>query len=109
MKSLSLRPYPGKVIVFSSLKELRKYYEKLTGEKFPFRTEKSGGQFIKMVHDSELAKNTKWLVYGKKPHVLAHEFSHVLLKVFEMIGAEPGCGNGEPFCYMLSQLMLEAK
>lgn len=109
MKSLSLRPYPGKVIVFKSLKDLRKFYEKLTGEKYPYRTSKDGGQFIKIVHANNQAKDTKWLVYGRTPHVLAHEFAHVLLKVFEMIGAKPGCGNGEPFCYMLSQLMLEAE
>jgi hypothetical protein len=43
------------------------------------------------------------------PHTLAHEFSHVVLHVFERCGIDPREGSGEPFCYLLSQLLLDAK
>jgi hypothetical protein len=35
--------------------------------------------------------------------------SHVMLNVFELVGIDPREAGGEPFCYMLSQLMLEAE
>lgn len=106
-KELSLRPYPGKIILCKSLKEMRRIYEKHTKEKYPYKDEKAGGRFIKIAYGLE--KDSIWLVYGKEPHVLAHELTHVLLLLFERIGADPGCGNGEPFCYMLSQLMLDSE
>ena len=49
-----------------------------------------------------------YLVWGKKPHNLAHEISHTVLHVFKRCGIDPREGNGEPFCYMLSQLILDA-
>lgn len=49
-----------------------------------------------------------YLIWGKQPHTLAHEMSHAVLHVFERCGIDPRAGNGEPFCYMLSQLLLEA-
>ena len=39
---------------------------------------------------------------------MAHELAHVALHVFERCGIDPRSGNGEPFCYLLSQLMLDA-
>ena len=49
-----------------------------------------------------------YLVWAEKPHTLAHELAHVALHVFERCGIDPRSGNGEPFCYLLSQLMLDA-
>lgn len=40
---------------------------------------------------------------------LAHELSHVVLHVFERCGIDPREALGEPFCYMLGQLMLQAQ
>ena len=36
---------------------------------------------------------------------MAHEMSHVALNVFEDIGSNPVECNGEPFCYLLEQLL----
>jgi len=49
-----------------------------------------------------------YLVWGAKPHTLAHELSHAVLHLFERCGIDPRDAGGEPFCYMLSQLLLEA-
>lgn len=55
-------------------------------------------------------KDGKWtyLLWAEETHTMAHELSHVVLHTFERLGIDPREGNGEPFCYMLSQLMLEA-
>jgi hypothetical protein len=34
--------------------------------------------------------------------------AHVVLHVFERCGIDPISGNGEPFCYMLSQILIDA-
>jgi len=49
-----------------------------------------------------------YVLWAHKTPNLAHELSHVILHVFEHCGIDPREANGEPFCYMLSQLMLEA-
>lgn len=49
-----------------------------------------------------------YLVWGAKQHTLAHELSHAVLHLFERCGIDPREAGGEPFCYMLSQLLLEA-
>lgn len=48
-----------------------------------------------------------YLVFARNQHSLVHELSHVVLHVFERCGIDPREANGEPFCYMLSQLVLE--
>lgn len=107
-RKLKLRPYPGEVWVFSDLKELRRTYKRMLGEKYPYEDEESGGRFIAVERSAEV-KDRVFLVYGRKPHVLAHEFTHVLLVLFSDINCNPASGNGEPFCYMLSQLLLECQ
>jgi hypothetical protein len=59
--------------------------------------------------EGDALADTVWLVWAATPHALAHEFAHVLLQVFHTIGHDPREGDGEPFCYMLSQLLLEAQ
>ena len=49
-----------------------------------------------------------YIVWADSAAVMAHELSHVILDVFDDCGIDPVSGNGEPFCYMLSQLMLDA-
>lgn len=106
-KIISLRPYPGEIKLFRDLTQFRAYYENKTGNKYDYGTEKTGGQYIRL--DGNLAKDHVWMIYARQPHVLAHEVTHVLLQIFNTIGAHPADGNGEPFCYMLSQIMLDAK
>ncbi len=48
-----------------------------------------------------------YLVWGNSHPTLAHEMAHVVLHVFERCGIDPREGAGEPFCYMLSQLLLD--
>lgn len=106
-KRIPLRPYPGEIKLFDRLDHMRAYYEAHTGNKYEYQDEATGGRYIKLERDK--AKDAVWLVYGRKPHVIAHEFTHVLLQLWKAIGSDPYEGNGEPFCYMLSQLMIESK
>jgi hypothetical protein len=59
----------------------------------------------------EQGKDGMWtyLVWGESPEVMAHEFAHVIFHVFERCGINPSDSGGEAFCYMLSQLMIDAK
>lgn len=107
MKKLSLRPYHGSIYLCKTLRELRKEYEGITENDYPYDDDPDGGRYIRL--DSDKYKGVVWLVYAKNTAALAHEFSHVLLHTFRAIGHDPTEGDGEPFCYMLSQLMLEAE
>ena len=106
MKALSLRPYHGEILLCDSLAELRKQYRRLTKTAYPYEDDPNGGRFV-LVDGGRLTSRA-WLVFAATPHALAHEFAHVLLHTFRTIGHDPREGDGEPFCYMLSQLLLEA-
>lgn len=108
-RTLSLRPYPGTIKLFDDLSELRRYYEASTGDKYPYHDEVGGGRYVRLEGKGGNEKDVRWLVYGRKPHTLAHEFTHILLRVWHRIGSDPHEGGGEPFCYMLSQLMIDAR
>lgn len=101
----SLRPYPGTVVICRKRKDFYREHEKLFGEAH----EKLGhrrGRFVGRYDD-----NTRWptyIVWADSAAILAHELAHVVLHVFEIAGIDPVSGNGEPFCYMLSQLMVDA-
>ena len=85
---------------------MRKQYKRLLRTPCPHVITGTGGRYIKIEFDHP--HEVRWLVYSQCPAYLAHEFSHVLLQTFGTIGHDPTIGDGEPFCYMLSQLMLEA-
>jgi hypothetical protein len=105
MKELSLRPYNGRLFYTADKED----YER--GTKRIFKTPDvlncaqagrfSGGE----------GKDGMWtyLIYASEPHTLAHELCHVIFHVFERCGIDPMAGREEPFCYMLSQLMLDAE
>jgi hypothetical protein len=103
---LSLRPYHGSILLCDSPAEMRKQYRRLCRKTCPHEITESGGRYIKIEFDHP--HETQWLVYSDSLAYLAHEFCHVLLQTFKTIGHDPTQGDGEPFCYMLSQLMLEA-
>lgn len=105
-REISLRPYVGSVLLFSDLAHVRAKYEAETKEPYPYQDEEAGGRFIRL--DGANASGVRYLVYARHAHVLAHEFTHVLFDVFKKIGATPDAEIGEPFCYMLSQMMLDA-
>lgn len=100
MRELSLRPYVGRVVLCASLQEFRALYAERTEHPYPYEDDPMGGRYIQHGKD--------WLVWAATTHALAHEFAHVLLHLCRDIGHDPTVGDGEPFCYMLSQLLLEA-
>jgi hypothetical protein len=106
LKRLSLRPYHGTVWLCESLDELRKAYRRKTREAYPYTDDPKGGRYVKLTGPTVM--DTVWLIFAANQAALAHEFAHVLLQTFNRIGHDPTEGDGEPFCYMLSQLMLEA-
>jgi hypothetical protein len=105
VKEISLRPYNGRLFVEKTKKGYEKAHSKI------FKTPDilncsqegrfSGGE----------GKDGMWtyLVWGKSHHNLVHEISHVLLHVFERCGIDPREALGEPFCYMISQLMMDVR
>lgn len=105
MRELSLRPYHGRLFVAYSRKEYEAQHVKLF--KTPdVLTCAQNGRF-----DGGEGRDGMWtyLIWASKPHYLAHEIAHCVLHVFQRCGMDPRESNGEPFCYMLSQLLLEAK
>lgn len=108
MKKLPLRPYHGTIWVCDTLDELLRAHKRLTRKPWPYgESDPNGGRFVMLERDA-LADRV-FLVYANNLAALAHEFAHVLLIVFRTIGHDPREGDGEPFCYMLSRLMMEAE
>lgn len=104
MLKLSLRPYHGELYVARSRREYEREHQRLF--KTPdVLTCAQAGRFT-----GGEGRDGLWtyLVYAERPHTLAHELSHCVLHVFERCGIDPREANGEPFCYMLSQLLMEA-
>lgn len=104
IQELSLRPYHGKLLLARTRKGYKKAHRKLFGTGDPLQKEWHGrfsGEYL-------VRGTYTYLVWGTAPHVLAHELSHVVLRVFSRCGIDPREAGGEPFCYMLSQLMLES-
>ena len=105
MKELSLRPYNGRLFVTKSRKDYELSHKKLFRRPDVLNCAQagrfSGGE----------GKDGFWtyLIFASNAHTLAHELSHVVLHVFERCGIDPIDAGGEPFCYMLSQLILESK
>jgi hypothetical protein len=105
MKELSLRPYTGRLFFCRSKEDYERSHKRIFATP-DVLTCNHGGRFC-----GGEGKDGLWtyLIFAAEPHYLAHELSHVVLHVFERAGIDPIAGNGEPFCYMLSQLMIDAK
>lgn len=103
MRELSLRPYNGRLFVVRNKAEYSKAHVRIF-RKPDVLTCGQDGRF-----SGGEGKDGMWtyLVYAGKNHSLVHELSHVVLHVFERCNIDPRDSNGEPFCYMLSQLMLD--
>jgi hypothetical protein len=101
VKKILLTPYPGCVVVVRTRREHDRQYRRMFGKSY--------------TGDAKLGLTThrpgecEFLVFARSASSLAHEFGHVLLDLFEHIKSNPIEGNGEPFCYMLSHLMDEAR
>ena len=105
MRKLSLRPYTGNLY----LAKTRKEYEKKHIELFKTPDVLSCAQCGRMTGGEGHDGMWTYLIWAEATPQLAHELSHVILDVFLRCGIDPREANGEPFCYMLSQLMLEAQ
>lgn len=104
MRKLSLRPYNGKLILAESVKE----YEALHQKTFKTPDVLSCAQAGRMTGGEGKDGMWTYLIWAEAAPQLAHELSHVILHTFERCGIDPREAGGEPFCYMLSQLMVEA-
>lgn len=103
LRELPLRPYPGMVFVTKD----RAAFERAARELFG-REERRTNQVGRYLAGETWYHPHTALIWWSKPEVLAHELSHVVLDIFETVGIDPVAAQGEPFCYMLSQLFLEA-
>lgn len=104
MKEISLRPYSGTLYVASSRVEYIKRHKALF--KFDAATDDShAGNW----RGGYAGRTFTYLVWGRNHHYLSHELTHVALNVFDRCGIDPRDSGGEPFCYLLGQLMLDAK
>lgn len=104
MKELSLRPYNGRLFVVRSRKEYQRQHRDL------FKTPDvlTCAQAGRMTGGEGKGGAWTYLIWAEAAPQIAHELSHVVLHVFERCGIDPRAAGGEPFCYMLSQLMQEA-
>lgn len=105
MKELSLRPYTGRLFIADSRKDYEKAHKKL------FKTPDvlTCAQHGRFVGGEGMDGCWTYLVWAKGHEQLAHEFCHVLFHVFERCGINPNDSGGEAFCYMLSQLLIDAR
>ena len=103
MKELSLRPYNGRLFVAKSKKDYERQHLKV----FKTADVMSCDQCGRMAGGEGRDGVWTYLIWAKAAPQAAHEISHVVLHTFERCGIDPRAANGEPFCYMLSQLMLE--
>jgi hypothetical protein len=103
-KELSLRPYNGRLFFAKTKKTYLKAHKELFREPDVLSCSAVEGRFV-----GGQGPDGMWtyLVWAETPHVLAHELSHAVLEVFDRCGIDPRAANGEPFCYLLSQLILD--
>lgn len=103
-RELSLRPYTGRLFIAYSREAYEKAHVRLFDEPDILNCTQAGR------FSGGKGKDGMWtyLVWAEEQHNLAHEMSHVVLHVFEQIGIDPRDSNGEPFCYLLGQLILDA-
>ena len=105
VKELSLRPYNGNLYVAGTKKAYEKAHKKLFRQP-DVLTCAQAGRFT-----GGEGKDGMWtyLVWANSAATLAHELAHVVFHTLDRCGIDPRDSGGEAFCYMLSQLMIEAK
>ena len=104
IKELSLRPYIGRLLVAKSSKD----YEIAHQQIFETPDILNCSQEGRFSCGADKYGMLTYLVWGEKQNALCHELSHVVLDLFDRCGIDPRGSNGEPFCYMLTQLMSES-
>lgn len=100
---LSLRPYNGRLFIAPSRKAYEESHQKI------FKTP----DMLTCGHEGRFSggcgQDDLWtyLLWANSAATMSHELSRVILHTFERCGIDPREAGGEPFCYMLSQLMVE--
>lgn len=102
---LSLRPYFGKLHVASNRETYEAEHRRLFKSEDRLCADQDGRFFAGEGKDGYWT----YLVWAKHDYALVHELSHVVLHLFGLVGIDPREAMGEPFCYMLSQLLLDYK
>lgn len=103
--STSFRPYAGRLFATCDMKAFSRECERVFGAVIEIETGVKGRIY------SAMAKDGHWtcVVYAENAWTMAHELAHAVLYMFERIDVRAESGNGEPFCYLLEQLMLDTK
>lgn len=104
VRELSLKPYPGRLFMASSRAAYEAASKKLLMTDDKLNPGISGRFLVGPGRDGM----TTILIWAENSAYLAHELSHAILYTFDLCGIDPRQAGGEPFCYLLSQLLLDA-
>lgn len=99
-KAIHLSPYPATLYVAKT----RAMYEAAHREIFDEEDKLNDNQTGRFSAGRKPGCRLLFLIWANSPVSLVHELGHVVLVLFEDIGADPKAGNGEPFCYLLGHL-----
>ena len=100
MHLISIKPYPGIAYYTSDKKDFRKTQKKLFGI-----SEEVGKHLGGRFYGEQVNGYWTYLIYATSNATIAHEVSHMILHMFDRIGINPHEGNGEPFRYLLEQVI----
>lgn len=102
---ISLRPYNGRLFAANTRKEYEAAHIALFNEPDVLLCDQQGR------FSGGKGRDGLWtyLIWANSPSTWAHEVAHVILHTFERLGIDARSGNGEPFCYLLSQILTEVK
>ena len=101
--TISLRPYLGTLLVTTTREEFTKACRRILGAEDTIRT----GQQGRFMAGPNKDGSQTYIIWATTPHTMAHEVGHVILDLFDIVGIDPREAGGEPFCYLLSQILLD--
>ena len=107
VKKIHMTPYPGVVFVTKNKAQFIKLAKDFfkADEDLVDALKGSSGYYLSGAtkHETHTA-----LVWWTTHASLAHEMAHVVFDVFDYVSVgSADCGNNEPFCYLLGQLISE--
>jgi hypothetical protein len=105
LHEISLKPYNGRLFYATT----KAAYEQAHQELFSEHETLAGNQIGRFAGGENKKGEWTYLLWAKTEAAFAHEICHILFHVWERCGMDPRDSGGEAFCYMLSQIMLDAK